>query len=324
MTVLKNLLTDAILEQDFMELHQSINIHLGGFKPALHLGAFQPIKTSTPEKLFEHLKDNCIPIATRECRYSIHDKKFISTEAKCLLADDLIEPSHSPWQAQPFIIIPENHCKRMVIDYGQTINKFTQLDAYPLPLTQDVVKQVAQYKICSMLDMPSAYHQTELPESDRIYTAFQVDGSPWHWKRIPFGLSNAVLAFQQVIDDIIKKNDCKGTVAYLDNITIGGKSQEEHNENLAKFLKVASDCNLTFNEAKCSYSTQSVILLGYQNTKNFLKLILTELKLFWLFQHQQVTKNSNVLLAYLLIMLNGYLFYFYTYIFLFYILFPIK
>ena len=41
MTVLKNFLTDAILEQDFMKLHQSVNIHFGGFKPALHLGALQ-------------------------------------------------------------------------------------------------------------------------------------------------------------------------------------------------------------------------------------------------------------------------------------------
>ena len=124
----------------------------------------------------------------------------------------------------------------MVIDYSQTINKFTQLDVYPLPLMQDVVKQVAQYKIYSTLDMSSAYHQIELPESDRIYTAFQADGSLWQWKRILFGLSNAVPAFQRVIDDIIKENDCKGTVAYLDNITVGGKTQEEHDENLAKFL----------------------------------------------------------------------------------------
>ena len=119
--------------------------------------------------------------------------------------------------------------------------------------------------------MSSAYHQIELPESDRIYTASQVDGSLWQWKRIQFGLSNAVPAFQRVIDDINKENDCKGTVAYLDNTTVGGKTQEEHDENLAKFLKVANDYNLTFNEAKCSYSTQSVELLGYQITKNWLK-----------------------------------------------------
>ena len=136
---------------------------------------------------------------------------------------------------------------------------------------QDVVNNVAQYKIYSTLDMSSAYHQVELPTSDRMYTAFQADGSLWPWKRMPFGLSHAVPAFQRIVDDIIKQNDCKGIFAYLDNITVEGKTQREHDENLAKFLKVARECNLTFNDSKCVYSTDCVKLLGYQITEGCLK-----------------------------------------------------
>ena len=51
-TVLKNLITDVILERDFMTQHQSINIHFGGLKPTLQLGALEAVKTSTPVKLF--------------------------------------------------------------------------------------------------------------------------------------------------------------------------------------------------------------------------------------------------------------------------------
>ena len=125
LTVLKDLLTDVILGQDFMQLHQSIKIHFGGAEPTLTLGILQPIKTSTPVKLFEHLQNNCVPVATKERRYSMHDKKFISAEIERLLKNDLIEASSSPWRAQPFVVTPENHRKRMVIDYSQTINKFT-------------------------------------------------------------------------------------------------------------------------------------------------------------------------------------------------------
>ena len=60
----------------------------------------------------------------------------------------------------------------MVIDYSQTIYKFTQLVAYQLPRMQDVVEQVARYKTYLTLNMSSVYHQLKLPESDRIYTAF--------------------------------------------------------------------------------------------------------------------------------------------------------
>ena len=106
-------------------------------------------------------------------------KKLFFGDVRRLLSEDLIEQSNSPWRAQPFVITPENHGKRLVIDYSQTINKFIQLDAYPLPLMQDVVNNVAWYKICSTLDMSSAYHQVEIPTSDRMYAAFLADGSLW-------------------------------------------------------------------------------------------------------------------------------------------------
>ena len=52
-----------------------------------------------------------------------------------------------------------------------------------------------------------------------------------------------------------------GTYAYLDNITVGGKTQEEYDANLANFLKVAKDCNLMLNKDKCVYSAECINLL---------------------------------------------------------------
>ena len=119
--------------------------------------------------------------------------------------------------------------------------------------------------------MSSAYHQVELPECDRKYTALQADGSLWQWTSIPFGLCNAVSGFQRVIDDIIQSYECKGTFAYLDNITVRGKTQQEHDNNLAKFLEAAHQCNMTFKDSKCVYSTECVKLLGYEICEGFLK-----------------------------------------------------
>jgi len=121
----------------------------------------------------------------------------------------------------------------MVIDYSQTINRFTQLDAYPLPRMQDVVQNVAQYNVLLILDLKSAYHQLELPAEDGWYTAFQADGGLWQWKRIPFRLTNAVPCFESYGQ--LEKHGCHGTFAYLDNITVGGKTQEEHDCNLKVF-----------------------------------------------------------------------------------------
>ena len=98
-TVLKNLITNVILRRDFMTQHQSINIHFGGVKPTLQLVGLEAVKASTPVKLFQYLYNDCRPIATKARRYSWQDKSFISSEIKRLLADDLIEPSNSPWRS---------------------------------------------------------------------------------------------------------------------------------------------------------------------------------------------------------------------------------
>ena len=50
----------------------------------------------------------------------------------------------------------------MVIDYSQTINRFTQLDAYPLPNINEMVQKIAQYSVFITIDLQSAYHQIPL------------------------------------------------------------------------------------------------------------------------------------------------------------------
>ena len=82
--------------------------------------------------LFENIAANCKPIATKSRRYNMPDRKFIEFEVIHLLEEEIIEPSTSPWHAQVVITNDERHKKRMVIDYSQTVNRFTQLGAYPL------------------------------------------------------------------------------------------------------------------------------------------------------------------------------------------------
>ena len=109
-----------------------------------------------------------------------------------------------------------------------------------------------------------------LPE-ERLFTAFEANGQLYQFKRIPFGLKNAVPCFQHVVNEIISKYNCKGAYAYSDDITVCGRTCEEHDENLKCFLNATKRCNITFNEKQCSYATDSIKLLGYHISNGMLQ-----------------------------------------------------
>ena len=166
----------------------------------------------------------------------------------------------------------------MVVDYSQTVNRFTHLDAYPLPRIDEMVERVANYRKFSTIDLRSAYHQIPIREEDRPYTAFEAGRRLYQFKRIPFGVTNGVACFQRVMDDLISNENLPDTFVYVDNITVCGKTQEAHDANLDKFLNVARKYNLTLNYDKSVFSAKAIDLLGYTIANGTIKPDLERLR----------------------------------------------
>ena len=151
----------------------------------------------------------------------------------------------------------------MVVDFSQTINRFTQQDAYPLPNIGELVNKIGKNSYFSVVDLSSAYYQVEIDPGERIYTAFEAAGQLYHFKRIPMGVTNGAAAFQRVMNDVVSKYNLKETYAYLDDVTICGQSKREHDENLKRFWEVAAEVGLTINKEKCKLHQTSVNVLGH-------------------------------------------------------------
>lgn len=268
--IIQNLCADAILGQEFFKKHKEIIFKPGGSEEPLiieepytrHL-CVSAAKVEPPF-LFEFMSSDVKPIAIRSRWYSKDDKEFIDRQIQELLNDDVIEPSRSPWRAQVVVVQKDNRKKRMVIDYSQTVNKFTKLDAYPLPKIESIINKIAQEKYYSSLDLRSAYYQVPLKEEERYYTAFEASGRLFQYKRLPFGVTNGVSAFQRIIDEFISRNNLNKTYAYLDDLTVTGSTLEEHDENLKALLDAAERDNLTINEEKSRFRMTTIKMLGYE------------------------------------------------------------
>ena len=168
---------DLILGQDFLKLHEFTTFDRGGNRDPIIIGSVNNVcgvaaARVDPTRIFQFLNEKIHPIVAPSRRYNEVNLEFIKSEVQKLLSEGIIEPSESPWRAQVLMIKSESHKRRMVVDYSETINRFTDLAAYPLPCIDEQVDRLAKCKLFSTLDLQCAYHQIPLAEIDRIYTAF--------------------------------------------------------------------------------------------------------------------------------------------------------
>ena len=159
----------------------------------------------------------------------------------------------------------------MIVYYSQIINRFAFLDVYALPHIDFLIEKISQCEIYNTRDFKSAYHQIPIRENEKHYTAFEACGNLYQFRRIPFGVTNGVASFQRIVDSIIKQADLKDTFAYLDNVTVCGRTRADHDKNYDQFIKTIKEYGLTLNETKTVHATPSITLLGYQVSKGLIK-----------------------------------------------------
>ena len=268
--ILDTLIVPVIIGMDILSQFSLVTIRTEGQLRSLNLLMHMSSMNCESYRLLPGKNtDELKPIATPSLRF-IRDKEFIYSEIQRLKREDIIQDSQSPWRAQCFVI-NQNEKKRLVVDYSNTINLQTFIDAYPMPRIDDLVAEVSQNKWFSKIDLKSAYHQIKLDPSDYKLTAFEACGKLFEFTKLPFGITNAVAIFQRVMTNFVEKFNIKKTYPYLEDIIIAGNSEKEHDENLKHFREAAIFANIYLNDAKCEYRVSKIAFLGYLIENNTLK-----------------------------------------------------
>ena len=203
-SILEEMSVPVILGREFMANHSQVMLEYGGPLGPLKIpsgdlldrellnkdvnsysGCFvAAIKKEAPSP-FASMHAETTPIACPSRRYKPEDRAFIKEEILRLLETGVVEPCQSPWRAQ-VVVVKNRKKRRMVIDYSQTVNRYTYLDAFPFPVMDELAQQMSNYKYFSTYDLKDAYHQVPLRVEDRDYTAFEADGRLFRFTRLPF------------------------------------------------------------------------------------------------------------------------------------------
>jgi len=74
----------------------------------------------------------------------------------------------------------------MCMDYRR-LNAGTVRDAFPIPNLHEMISTVAPYRVFSLIDLFSAYHQVPVAEESKHLLAFITKRGLYEWNVMPFG-----------------------------------------------------------------------------------------------------------------------------------------
>ena len=142
------------------------------------------------------------------------------------------------------------------------MNACTIKDAYPLPRIDDSLEQLSGHKWFSTLNLCSGYWQVEVEESDRPKTAFVTRKDLYQFRRMPFGLANAPVTFERLMENFLAGLQWDICLIYLDDIIVMGKTIDEMIGNLRKVFKKLKGAGLKLKPKKCTLFAKEVAFLG--------------------------------------------------------------
>ncbi|GKD92402.1 putative reverse transcriptase domain-containing protein [Tanacetum coccineum] len=175
------------------------------------------------------------PVARAPYRLAPSEMKELSKQLKELSDKGFIRPSSSHWGAPVLFVKKKDRSFRMCIDYRE-LNKLTVKNCYPLPRIDDLFDQLQGSSVYSKINLRSV---------------------------IPFGLTNALAVFMDLMNQVSKPYLDKFVIVFIDDILIYSKNKQEHEEHLKLILELLKKEELYAKFSKCEFWIPKVQFLGH-------------------------------------------------------------
>ena len=124
----------------------------------------------------------------------------------------------------------------------------------------DAPKKARYY---TKINLKNAYHLVRIAKGKEWKTTFCTRYGLFEWLVMPFGLSNAPLAFQRLMNEIFANLLDVSVVIYLNDILIYSNSLEDHKGHIKEILHQLHTNGLYASLSKCLFHKEKVKFLGF-------------------------------------------------------------
>jgi hypothetical protein len=151
-------------------------------------------------------------------------------EFQAMLNEGVIRRSSSQWSSPLHMVRKKDGSWRPCGVYRQ-LNLQTVEDKYPLPNMADLAARLDGCHFFSKLDLRKGYLRVPVAAADIPKTAIITPFGLFEFLRMPFGLRNAGITFQRLMDSLL--GNLPFAFMYLDNILVASPSAADQQRHLA-------------------------------------------------------------------------------------------
>ncbi|XP_037930890.1 uncharacterized protein K02A2.6-like [Teleopsis dalmanni] len=183
------------------------------------------------------IKPNCQSVfrPKRPVAYAV--QHLVEEEIKRLQDLDIIAPiNYSDWAASIVVIKKPNGSIRICADFSTGLNDALESYKYPLPLPEDIFAKISNATVFSHIDLSDAFLQIEVDSKSQELLAINTHLGLFKYKRMVFGVKTFSAIFQQIMDKMLA--GLHYAAAYIDDIFVSGRNQQEHDNNLQEVLQL--------------------------------------------------------------------------------------
>ena len=150
----------------------------------------------------------------------------------------------------------------MCIDY-QKLNKATKKDHFPLPFIDEMLERLVNHSFFCFLDGYLGYHKISIHLDDQSKTTFTCPYGTYAYRRMHFGLCNALASSQRFMMSIFSDMIKEIMEVFMNDFSVYGKTFDDCLKNLDKVLQRCEEKHLVLNWEKYHFMVREGIVLGH-------------------------------------------------------------
>ncbi|KAG3074110.1 hypothetical protein PI124_g21366 [Phytophthora idaei] len=151
---------------------------------------------------------------------------------------------------------------RFCIDYRK-LNAVTVKDSYPMPLIDDILDVLGNAKLFSTMDIAPGYWNVPMDPDSVEKTAFTSKFGFYEWLVMPFGLCDAVPAFEHLMENVPVDLKWRTCLVYLDDCVVFSDDLLTHLIRVRQVLERFRAAGFKLKMKKCHWGRDQVAFLGH-------------------------------------------------------------